>query len=212
MLPISASENIHHRGQHVVDTLEFLEGLFQCRTVHGRVGRPFERRFRMAAEARERGSQVVRDVVERIPHAANQRLEPGEQLIEERRHFAQRIAGLLHRDTSPDVAGPQNALDCVRQRAERRQRRVGEHRAAGRRGEQDHRQNQHGPCAKSVERTTPARAALPDLVCAFHPTGTGRRRRVWPGRLRAPARSSRQCRDRDRRGPPDPCRSSPRGT
>src|SRR4029079_3487332 len=122
-----------------------------------------ERRFSLAAKPGERGSQIVCDIVERIPHAANQCLEPCEELVEERCHFSQGIAGLLHRYTSADVTGPQDSLDGQRKRSERRQSRVGENGTASRGREQDAGKKQQCPCAKPVERTTPAGTAFPNL-------------------------------------------------
>ena len=118
IVPVSASRDVHQRRQRGAHAIRLFQGVRQPVARGVSVAR-HERRLGDVPKAGQRRPQVVRDVVERPAHAADQRLDPPQHLVDARAQLVERIARVPDRHARIEPPGLKNRAHRRLQRSQR---------------------------------------------------------------------------------------------
>ena len=148
--------------EHRVETVGVLDTFGEsgplARRIPGRQGL-----FGDAAQPRQRRAQIVRDIVERAPHARHDAIDPVEHRVDEAAQFAERIGRVRRRHAHVGAPRADDAADGVGERAHGLQTGPGDDRTAGQ-GDHDHqRQVDDQHAAEATQQFEPAVRALAHL-------------------------------------------------
>ena len=168
--------DVHEHPQHGQHALGFLDGIRQRLPARGHGGRAVaQSRLGGTAQARQRSSQIVSDVVQRLAHPADEALVAREHLVEQRVEFVQFVA---IRRAGGHARGHVAALDHPARRvdepADRTQGVAGQGGCAYQRHQHDDRGDRQQRRAQACTDLPPAPVALGYL----QPAAIGHRFRV----------------------------------
>ena len=128
--------NIHDGAEHGVEPLGFLDGIGE-RLLDLRGVLVLKGELRAGLEAGERRAQIVRDVVERIAHRADERFVALEHAVEEGDELVDFVLGAGIGHAGAQVAGLDDGTDRADDFADGAERAVGDEGAAAK-AEPDH--------------------------------------------------------------------------
>jgi hypothetical protein len=100
--------HVEHDPEHVEDAVRFLDAVGEGFPRGGGVRRVAQGEFGDPAEPGERGTEVVRDVVEGFAHAADQGLVAFEEPVDKARQLGELVVRGSDRDTRLEIAGAEN--------------------------------------------------------------------------------------------------------
>ena len=129
--------NVEQGFEQTLDAVGFLDAVGQRLARRGRISGPLQRRFGAGPKAGQRRAQVVRHVVERLAHGAEQIAIPFQQSVELPHEFAHLVVALNAFHAGGEIAGGDDAPGRGRHRAHRLGRAPGQPGPAARR--QQHR-------------------------------------------------------------------------
>ena len=123
--------DVHQRVQHRQHAVAFLHRIEQRVAAFLRVGLAFERELGGAAKAGQRRAQIVRDIVQRLAHAADERVVFLQHRVEESREVADLVVRFRQRHALVHAPGRDDILHRADELADRRERPPRKPRSAG---------------------------------------------------------------------------------